>query len=192
METLCSLLKPALAAGTAPLEETVRGSFAEADQAVLAKSSEEPGLSGMGTTLVVSICAATSVCLAHVGDSRAYLLREGALRQLTEDHSLIAHLTRTGELGPKEAHKYSMRNVLVRSIGNRNTPLADIQTLEWKAGDYLMLCSDGLTNMVADADIQKVLASSRISMEDKCKQLVNLANRRGGKDNISVILACPD
>jgi len=192
VSTLRASLQPVLAsANCEALEQSLRDSIAAADRAILARSLQDPHLHGMGTTLVVGICRPKSICVAHVGDSRAYLLRKGILKQLTQDHSLVAHLLRTGELSTEEARRYPMRNVLVRSVGNRNTADPDIQTLEWGADDCLMLCSDGLTNMVPEGEILKVLLSFK-TIADKCDRLIKVANRRGGKDNVSVILATRD
>ncbi len=191
VDYIASFLGTFLAAGASSLEDSIRESIAGADRAILARAAQDSGLKGMGTTLVLSVCRADSFYLAHVGDSRAYLLRDGSFRLLTDDHTLVGHMLRTGELSPRQARDFGMRNMLVRSVGNSNTPVADIQTVAWNAGDCLMLCSDGLTGMVPDADIRRVLASP-LRLEDKCDRLITLANRRGGKDNISVIVASPN
>jgi protein phosphatase len=192
VDTINSSLHASVAAGQRPVEDSIRQAIAVADQAILAKAAESPSLEGMGTTVVVTLCGPDSLLLAHVGDSRAYLWRDGVLRQLTEDHSLVAHMVRTGALTPQDAKGYSMRNVLVRSVGNRNTPQADVLSVAWRAGDCLLLCSDGLTGMVTDDDIRKILAAPDTTLEQKCQELVRLANQHGGKDNISVILASPN
>jgi len=110
----------------------------------------------MGTTVVVALCRGDQVHIAHVGDSRAYLLHNGGLRQLTEDHSVVTRLLKAGQLTLEEARSHPFRHMITRYRGNGNA-FAEISYLTWQPGDYLMLCSDGLTNMVDDAHIAELI-----------------------------------
>ena len=160
-----------------------------ADETILRCASKDPELAGMGTTAVVALCSGAEVYVAHVGDSRAYLLHDGQLRRLTEDHSLVNEMLRNGEITPREARQHHLRHYLMRSLGNRNTPRPDVRVLDWQPGDLLLLCSDGLTGMVAEHAIRRTLLRLGDDLEHACDELVRTANAKGGKDNISVLLA---
>ncbi len=165
-----------------------------AHEAILAEAAGDADLSGMGTTAVVALVQPGVIHLAHVGDSRAYLLdgTDSSLRQLTRDHSLVAQMVDAGQITPKEARSHRLRNYLMRSLGAPGDHHADVQAVAWGPSDWLLLCSDGLTNMVDDAGIAKLLARAQGDLERACDLLTRAANGKGGKDNISVILACPE
>jgi len=142
-----------------------------------------------GTTLVLAWIEGRQVVLANVGDSRAYVLRGGKLTQITNDHSVVWGLVRSGQIKVEEIYTHPQRSVIYRSIGQKDTVSVDLYTEELLAGDVLMLCSDGLWEMVHDQDwMVKVIESAR-SLNDACQLLVEAANQAGGDDNISVILA---
>jgi protein phosphatase len=124
-----------------------------------------------------------------MGDSRAYLAAEGTLRRLTRDHSLVGEMIESGELTPRRARRHPLRNVITRSLGGRGLSKLDQQTVTWKAGECLLLCSDGLTNMVEDEDLLKVILRAGGDLGQTCRALVEKANAKGGRDNISVIVA---
>jgi serine/threonine protein phosphatase PrpC len=160
----------------------------EANRRIYARSSEDEAVSGMGTTMTVALAEGESVRIGHVGDSRAYLIREGRLEQLTEDHSLVAELVRSGKLSPEEAEVHPQRSVITRALGTEPDVDVDAFTVPARAGDVFMLCSDGLTSMVADEKILELVGRGRGSLKATAKALVDEANRGGGEDNITVVL----
>lgn len=141
----------------------------------------------MGTTLVALLAKPERALIAHVGDSRAYLLRGETLKQLTEDHSLVNELIRSGQISPEEAKGHPRRNVLTRALGTEPSVAPDLYELEWSAGDLLLLCTDGLTNMINEPDIFHTLRGEG-DLDAKAERLVKQALDAGGDDNISVIL----
>ncbi|HEX5936438.1 MAG TPA: Stp1/IreP family PP2C-type Ser/Thr phosphatase [Actinomycetota bacterium] len=169
--------------GSDPLAEHVR----RANRAVWDRSIEDQRLSGMGTTLTAARIDGTSADLAHVGDSRAYLMRDGALRQLTDDHSLVARMVKAGEITEAEAEVHPHRNVMTRALGTEEDVEVDVETLALEHGDRLLLCSDGLTGMVTEDQIQAILEHSD-GAQQAADRLVKAANRAGGVDNISVVV----
>ncbi|MEX0985223.1 MAG: Stp1/IreP family PP2C-type Ser/Thr phosphatase [Actinomycetota bacterium] len=167
----------------APLEEAVRG----ANTAVFERSSEDRAVEGMGTTITAVVVEPSSVHLAHVGDSRAYLYRAGALRQLTEDHTLVQRMITAGEITAAEAEVHPHRSVLLRALGTDADVEVDVQDVGILEGDRLILCSDGLTTMIAEEQIAAI-ASSTPAAQDAADRLVRSANRAGGIDNITVVV----
>jgi protein phosphatase len=174
-----------------PIGSLLSRSVDEANRTVFERAMQDNNLKGMGTTIVVALAEGDLVHIAHVGDSRAYLLREGELRQVTRDHSLVQQMLACGQISEKEAGVHPMRNVLTRALGNDPEVTPDIQALQWQQNDCLMLCSDGLTTMVDDRRIGKILGRYGTDLEKACDELIRAANSEGGKDNITVILACP-
>jgi protein phosphatase len=161
----------------------------EANRRVWQRANEDAAASGMGTTITVALVEPEGrVLFGHVGDSRAYLLRDDRLEQLTEDHSLVAELVRRGELSPQEAETHPQRSVITRALGT--DPDVDVDTFEVEArdGDVFLICSDGLSSMVDDATVEQVLAGSRGDLDAAAKALVAAANRGGGEDNITAVL----
>jgi PPM family protein phosphatase len=159
----------------------------EANRRVYQRQSEDTSLSGMGTTMTVALVEDGRVWIGHVGDSRAYLVRDDKLEQLTEDHSLVAELVRSGRLSPEEAETHPQRSVVTRALGT--DPDVDVDTfpVEAKPGDLFMLCSDGLTSMVSDDAILDEIKDHRSDMRAAAKALVRAANKGGGEDNITVV-----
>lgn len=157
------------------------------NQSIIDKSNQFADLNGMGTTLVAALYFAEEVVIASIGDSRAYLLRDGQLRQLTEDHSLVNELVKRGEISRQAARHHPKKNVIIRSLGISDDARFDLKTYPLVLGDQLVLCTDGLTNMVEDQQIKTVLTSS-LSVAEKCDRLIELANAAGGLDNITVLI----
>lgn len=157
------------------------------NQSIIDKSNQFADLNGMGTTLVAALYYDEEVVIANIGDSRAYLLRDDQLRQLTEDHSLVNELVKRGEISRQAARHHPQKNVIIRSLGISDDARFDLNTYPIIVGDQLLLCTDGLTNMVDDDTIQSVLLSDR-TVTEKCDRLVELANDAGGLDNITVLL----
>lgn len=158
-----------------------------ANKEVLRAAKEGVGRAGMGTTLTAAIVEGGHIALAHVGDSRAYLLSGGELRQLTRDHSMVADMMRRGQITEADARVHPNRSVITRALGTDSEMIADPYEIEAGVGDRLLLCSDGLTGMLDDARIAEVLRSTR-EPADAASQLIAAANEAGGYDNISVVI----
>jgi len=169
-------------------EEAVVELIKEANRRVFEAASGDEARSGMGTTITAALVEADRVQIGHVGDSRAYRLRDGRLEQLTEDHSLVAELVRSGRLSPEEADVHPQRSVITRTVGT--DPDVDVDTFSVDAlpGDVFMLCSDGLTTMVADEAILALVERNRENLQKAAKALVDAANKGGGEDNITIVL----
>lgn len=140
----------------------------------------------MGTTMVATAIQDDSVAIANVGDSRGYLISNGVITQVTKDHSLVAKLLEEGIVTADEAEALNIGNIILQSIGSEQPPVVDIFTLSLKDNDCLLLCSDGLTNHVADDEMNEIV--SNYSPEEAARELVDLANSRGGHDNITVLI----
>jgi PPM family protein phosphatase len=159
----------------------------EANRRVFERASVDPSASGMGTTMTVALVDDDHVTIGHVGDSRAYRLRDHRLEQLTEDHSLVAELVRSGRLSPEEAETHPQRSAITRSVGTEADVDVDTFTVETRPGDVFLICSDGLTDMVEEDRIADVVEQNRDDLERAVKQLIADANRSGGEDNVTVI-----
>jgi len=158
-----------------------------ANRKVFEAAASNPEQSGMGATIVAAWIDAQRLSIAHVGDSRAYLLRAGSMEQLTADHSLVAEKVRVGILTPQEADASEMQSVLTRAVGTSSSVEVDTDEQALLVGDFVLLCSDGLTRMVTDPEIASTLLTST-SAQESAERLVDLANENGGADNISVIV----
>jgi PPM family protein phosphatase len=177
------LAKPAEAA------EALAAAIREANAAIIDRAAGDPGLWGMGTTVTAAALAGDRhLQLAHVGDSRAYLLRDGSLEQLTTDHTVVGELVRRGRLTPDQAAIHPERSILTRAVGLDPTLQVDApDPLELHPGDQILLCSDGLTEAVPDPTITQLL-SADTDGDTTCRSLIDAANQAGGPDNITVIL----
>ena len=165
------------------LEERVRA----ANQRIHEVSQEDRALNGMGTTLTAAYLDGDELALAHVGDSRAYLLRAGELTRLTRDHTLVEELVRRGELTEQEAAEHPQRSIITRALGPEPDIDIDLHTHRVHAGDVLLLCSDGLTGMIGEDELREILSGAS-SLRDAGRALVDAANEAGGRDNITVVL----
>jgi PPM family protein phosphatase len=159
----------------------------EANRRVYDRSSSDPNTSGMGTTITVALVEDDHVAFGHVGDSRAYLIRDASMEQLTEDHSLVNELLKTGKLSREEAETHPQRSVITRALGT--DPDVDVDTFSVRAenGDLFLLCSDGLTDMVSEESILDLVERHRDDIDGALRALVKEANRGGGQDNITVV-----
>jgi PPM family protein phosphatase len=168
-------------------EERVEALVQEANRRIYARSREDANATGMGTTITAALLEGERVAIGHVGDSRAYRIRGGDLEQLTQDHSLVADLMRSGRLTQEEADAHPQRSVITRALGT--DPEVDVDTfaIGLEPGDVFLLCSDGLTTMVQDEEILGLVHESD-SLERAAKALVKAANKRGGEDNVTVVL----
>ncbi len=167
--------------------DLLTGAMAAANRAVYEKSNSAREYAEMGTTIVAAAVREDKVYVAHVGDSRAYLCRKKELIPLTTDHSYVMELVRIGSITKEEAANHPKRNVITRAIGIKGSVEADTVIRSVKEGDILLLCSDGLSGMLKDEEIGKMLGR-RSPLEQKAAQLIEEANKRGGYDNISLIL----
>lgn len=159
----------------------------ETNQFIYRKSKETSGLEGMGTTLIMALFVEDTIIIAHAGDSRAYAYRDNQLVQLTQDHSLVNELIRTGEITEEESTHHPTRNIVTQSIGVTDSVHYETQSLKTASIDMMMLCSDGLTNMVDLATMDEIF-SQELHSEALGEQLIQAANDAGGKDNITIIL----
>jgi protein phosphatase len=173
--------------GSLSAPERVTSLIQEANRRVHERAVSDPATSGMGTTMTVAFVEGTNVTFGHVGDSRAYRLRDGAMEQITEDHSLINELLKSGKLSPEEAELHPQRSVITRAVGTDPDVDVDSFTIEADVGDVFLICSDGLTDMVGDDEIRDVLHKYHDDLDRATKSLVSAANRGGGEDNITVI-----
>jgi PPM family protein phosphatase len=158
-----------------------------ANRKVFETAASNPEQQGMGATLVAAWIDGPRLSIAHVGDSRAYLLRAGSMDQLTADHSLVAEKVRVGILTPQEADASELQSVLTRAVGTNNSVEVDTDEQALLVGDIVLLCSDGLTRMVTDPEIASLLLTST-SAQESADRLVDLANDNGGVDNATVIV----
>ena len=168
------------------LKRLLRTSFANANRSVLECGRDNE--SNMGTTLTTALIYRGSEALfANVGDTRAYLLREGRLEQVTRDHSLVAYLVQMGELTREQARTHPSGNILVRSVGSTDDVEIDVFHIPLQAGDALLLCTDGLWSELPDEDLQQVMVSTP-DPQVICDAMVDLGNEAGGKDNITCLV----
>ena len=159
----------------------------EANRRVYERAGSDSATSGMGTTMTIALVENGTVAIGHVGDSRAYLVRDGMLEQLTQDHSLVAELIRSGKLSPEEAESHPQRSVITRALGTDPDVDVDTFSIETVPGDLFMLCSDGLTSMVEDDVILLTVEKNRDNLQAAAKALIRAANKGGGEDNITVV-----
>ena len=171
-------------------EETLAALLREANDRIYRHALEDPTAAGMGTVVTALLVdeAAGEVAIGHVGDSRAYLLRDDVLEQLTADHSLVGELVRSGQLSTEEAEQHPHRSVITRAVGTE--PSVDVETLSVEAapGDLYLICSDGLTDIVRDPEIAELILAAGKDPDAAAEALVDAANRNGGIDNITVVL----
>lgn len=170
-------------------EERVASLIQEANRRVFQRSNEDAATSGMGTTMTVALVDHSdgTIAFGHVGDSRAYRVRDGELEQLTDDHSLVGELLRSGRLSPEEAETHPQRSVITRALGTEPDVDVDTFTVEAEAGDVYLLCSDGLTDMISPREILAAVEEDD-DLDKVARALVSAANAGGGEDNITVVL----
>ncbi|WP_071461171.1 Stp1/IreP family PP2C-type Ser/Thr phosphatase [Bacillus massilinigeriensis] len=142
---------------------------------------------GMGTTVVAAIATELFSCIVNIGDSRCYLLNESGFKQVTEDHSLVNELVRSGQISKEDAEHHPRKNVLLRALGTEETVEMDIRTIMFEEGDILLLCSDGLSNKVSLTEMEEIMRSEA-TLKDKASEFVTRANQYGGEDNITLAI----
>ena len=178
-------------AGQAGPEDYLRDTVRTANARIFEHAQGDSTRSGMGTTLTAAMLHGDEVSFGHVGDSRAYLFRDGELKQLTHDHSLVEELRRQGKLTRDQAAEHPQRSVITRALGPEPEVAVDTMTVRARPGDVFLLCSDGLTTMLADEEIVSILSRSA-DLDAAARRLVRAANAQGGKDNITVVLFAVD
>lgn len=172
--------------GLRPSEDALRRCVSAVNRRIFDQQRREEALRGMGTTLTILWEGEEQVLLAHVGDSRAYLLRDGALEQVSRDHSLVAELLQSGALTPEEAAEHPYRHVITRAVGTERRVLCDISVLKRRPKDRWLLCSDGLSEHLGHAEILELLGEA--DLEQAAQGLVDRALAAGGRDNVTVIV----
>ena len=181
---------------------SIKGSKAEEAVGILSESIETANrklkeyadahqqMRGMGTTIVAAVIQGRTLLVANVGDSRLYIVGD-EITQVTQDHSLVQEMVRLGQMDPQSAKNHPDKNIITRAVGVSEKVKIDIFERQLRAGEYIILCSDGLTNMVEDSVILQILHGAG-SLSDKAERLIELANKNGGKDNITVIIIEPN
>lgn len=167
-------------------EDIIRKAIQDAGQRIISKAEEDRALKGMGTTVISLYLENKKAIMAHVGDSRGYLFRDGVLEQLTEDHSLVNEQVKSGFITAEEAKTHQFKNIITRSVGVTPEVEVDILSKKLKAGDAFLLCSDGLSNLVELSEMENRLREKEPVLA--AKAMVDLANKRGGDDNITLVL----
>ncbi|ABR48930.1 Protein phosphatase 2C-like protein [Alkaliphilus metalliredigens QYMF] len=162
--------------------------FNRANQEILKRAVDDISCDGMGTTVTLGLVIGNTLYVGHIGDSRAYLIENGGVRQITQDHSLVAELVRNGSISESEAMRHPQKNVITRALGTDLNMKVDIFSLDFNGASGLILCTDGLTNFVDLHEIEEVILGSQ-DPQESCETLVKLANKRGGYDNITVVFA---
>ncbi|HKH42179.1 MAG TPA: Stp1/IreP family PP2C-type Ser/Thr phosphatase [Solirubrobacterales bacterium] len=170
----------------APAEGQLEEIAQKANREIHQLAQKDSSRAGMGTTLTAAMLRDDEVALGHVGDSRAYLLRDGQLKRLTKDHSLVEELRRQGRLTEEQAEEHPQRSIITRALGPEPDVNVDTMTFPARDGDVFLLCSDGLTTMVSDEEIREILTGSR-GLRSAVNKLVDAANRGGGRDNITAV-----
>ncbi|MBJ6363308.1 Stp1/IreP family PP2C-type Ser/Thr phosphatase [Paenibacillus sp. GCM10012307] len=164
----------------------------QANAVVYDMAAQNEQYHNMGTTVVAAVADKQRAVIAHIGDSRAYKIKNRDITQLTNDHTLVNELAKTGQISAEEAANHPRRNVLTRALGTDKEVEVDVQTLEWAPGETLLLCSDGLSNMVSEQQMVDTVQAGGLNLDAKAEQLVELALRAGGDDNITVVLLYND
>ncbi|MDC3416441.1 Stp1/IreP family PP2C-type Ser/Thr phosphatase [Aquibacillus salsiterrae] len=168
-------------------EQWLHDTIFEINNKVFTYANEHDDCAGMGTTIVAAICAQDFITVAHIGDSRCYLLNDLGFKQVTEDHSLVNELVRAGQISKDDAEFHPRKNVLTKALGTEQNVKADVKTIGWDKGNKVLLCSDGLSNKISEAELQSSIEQVS-SLASISSQLIDEANNRGGEDNISLAL----
>lgn len=166
--------------------DRLRYAIGMASSRIFDRALYDASLKGMGTTTVAAICHDGFVYVANVGDSRAYLFHANKMSQITIDHSLVSEQLQAGYITKQDMRKHKLRNIITRSVGYQEEVEIDLQKIEVHMGDKILLCSDGLTNMVEDEDIEKTILEN--PSREACRKLIEQANAGGGEDNVTVLL----
>ena len=168
----------------------IRTAIETANSSILKEAAEHETMSGMGTTIVLTTIVGDYAYVANVGDSRLYVVGE-QIQQITKDHSLVQEMVRMGELDAEQARKHPKKNIITRALGAEKTVDIDFFDLKLEPGDVVLMCSDGLSNMVEDSQMLEIISDTDTDLDEKGRILIREANRNGGKDNIAIVLIEP-
>lgn len=168
-------------------EKWLSDTIVAANQKLYEFSKSKSEYAGMGTTIVAVICTESNVTLAHIGDSRIYMLNEKGFSLLTEDHSLVNELVKNGQITKEEAEHHPRKHILLRALGTEAHVMIDVRSLNWEENDVVLLCTDGLTNKVDERELEQIIRTPQ-SLEKQADELISMANAAGGEDNITLIL----
>ncbi|HLS20708.1 MAG TPA: Stp1/IreP family PP2C-type Ser/Thr phosphatase [Bacillota bacterium] len=168
-------------------EKWLTDTIAALNVTIYERSLEHENFNSMGTTIVSAIVTDDYVTVAHIGDSRCYIYNENGFTQVTEDHSLVNELMRSGQISKADAKNHPRKNIVLKALGTEKEELADVQTMSWEKNNKLLLCSDGLTDKVMDDELAKLIAQDE-QVDTIGQQMIDLANDRGGEDNISLVI----
>ncbi|MDR6997952.1 Stp1/IreP family PP2C-type Ser/Thr phosphatase [Neobacillus niacini] len=168
-------------------EEWLKTHINQVNMLLFEHSKNNPECEGMGTTIEAIIATNRFTTVAHVGDSRSYILNESGFQQLTEDHTLVNELVRSGQISKEDAEHHPRKNVILRALGTELEIKIDIKTIMFEEGDFLLLCSDGLSNKVREEEMVQIL-QNQDNLEEKAKTFIKIANENGGEDNITLII----
>lgn len=168
-------------------ENWLRTHITKVNEILFQHAEENPECQGMGTTIVAAICTEKFATIANIGDSRCYLYNESGFKQVTDDHSLVNELVRTGQISKEDAEHHPRKNVLLRALGTELKVEMDVLTIIFEEEDLLLLCSDGLSNKISDQEMKDVVSTEQ-SLEEKATMFIEVANHYGGEDNITLVL----
>lgn len=189
VETLSTILREHLMDrnfSLADIEHVLRSAVERTNQTVYSLATSQPGYSGMGTTVVVCIVREGHAHIAHIGDSRAYLVRQRVLKQLTTDHSLVQELLDKGRITEAEAEDHPRKNILTRALGTDPVVEVDTMSVQLQKGDTLMMCTDGISNHVDRQELLELISDN--PPESACMEIIRVANSRGGFDNMTILI----
>lgn len=172
------------------VQDAINEAVTAANAYIYQRSRDNSNLSGMGTTLVLASCIGNEAIVANIGDSRLYLVNDDAMTQITRDHSLVEEMVTLGGIDREMARNHPDKNIITRAVGVKEKVAADFFEVDLTKGDKLLLCSDGLTNMLRDEEIYQIIQDNK-ELEQAAKALVDAANENGGRDNIAVVLVEP-
>ena len=168
-------------------EQWLQSHISQVNSLLFEHSHNNPECEGMGTTIEAVIATDRFTTIAHVGDSRCYILNDAGFQQLTEDHTLVNELVRTGQITREDAEHHPRKNVILRALGTEQNVKIDIKTIMFEEGDFLLLCSDGLSNKVNEQEMLQILQNNE-TLEQKASTFIDMANENGGEDNITLII----
>lgn len=171
--------------------EKIKAAIIAANDAILAEAEAHPDMRGMGTTFTMVAVKEDNLLLGHVGDSMAFLIDEASIQPITSDHSVSGQLLALGKISPEEAASHPQRHVLTRALGIQERPQVEVRRQPWQTGQMLLLCTDGLTDVLTYQEIQQIVSGAG-GLEDKLNQLLSVAIERGAPDNVTIILAKHD
>ena len=174
------------------INDLIRGAISRANKEIYEIAEKDETYKGMGTTVILAITFGNRVYIGHIGDSRLYRIRKNIIRQLTTDHSYVQALLKEGTITKEQAYNHPQKNILLKVVGCEPYIEPDILVKGFLKDDVLLMCTDGLTNMLTNEEIFNIITNEKNNLENVCKHLIDAANEKGGNDNISVILVSKD